>query len=74
MCYLYVYICLWLYWITQHCDYEVHVFSYALSNKWFEFEFEIIKKKEKKKNPISRDGYKKIQWHPSFKLNNKLHF
>ena len=37
-----VYICLWLYWITQHCDYEVHVFSYALSNKWFEFEFELI--------------------------------
>ena len=50
-----------MYWITQHCDYEVHVFSYALSNKSFEFEFEIIKKKEKKKNPISRVGYKKIQ-------------
>jgi hypothetical protein len=39
MCYLYVYICLWMYWITQHCDYDVHVLNYALSNKWFEFEF-----------------------------------
>ena len=35
-----VYICLWLYWITQHCDYDVHVLNYALSNKLFEFEFE----------------------------------
>jgi hypothetical protein len=41
MCYLYVYICLWMYWITQHCDYDVHVLNYALSNKWFEFEFEL---------------------------------
>jgi hypothetical protein len=29
-----------MYWITQHCDYDVHVLNYALSNKWFEFEFE----------------------------------
>ena len=36
MCYLYVYICLWMYWITQHCDYDVHVVNYALSNKWFD--------------------------------------
>jgi hypothetical protein len=42
-CYLYVYICLWMYWITQHCDYDVHVLNYALSNKWFEFEFEFVK-------------------------------
>jgi hypothetical protein len=34
-------LCLWMYWITQHCDYDVHVLSYALSNKWFEFEFEL---------------------------------
>jgi len=32
-------LCLWMYWITQHCDYDVHVLNYALSNKWFEFEF-----------------------------------
>jgi hypothetical protein len=31
-----LFICLWMYWITQHCDYDVHVLSYALSNKWFE--------------------------------------
>ena len=31
-----------MYWITQHCDYDVHVLNYALSNKWFEFEFEFI--------------------------------
>jgi hypothetical protein len=30
-----------MYWITQHCDYDVLVLNYALSNKWFEFEFEI---------------------------------
>ena len=36
MCYLYVYICLWMYWIMQHCDYDVHVLNYALSNKWFD--------------------------------------
>jgi hypothetical protein len=38
MCYLCVYICLWMYWITQHCDYDVHVLNHALSNLWFEFE------------------------------------
>jgi hypothetical protein len=41
--YLYVvYICLWMYWIMQHCDYDVHVLNYALSNEWFEFEFELL--------------------------------
>jgi hypothetical protein len=30
-----------MYWITQHCDYDVHVLNYALSNKWFEFELNL---------------------------------
>jgi hypothetical protein len=28
VCVISVYICLWMYWITQHCDYDVRVLCF----------------------------------------------